>query len=134
MGRRQFLLTVALALAVSFAGHALYGALVSPSTAQARTVSGDAADDGQWEYCAVVRAQYSGSVRYVYWIAYFNRDGVKTEDVEAGVGGNPFGKAVTKLGQAGWEMVGSGPLEIQPEARPNPFTAPNAVFFKRRKD
>src|SRR5919202_6788424 len=113
MCRKHFLLTLALALAAGFAGQALYGALASPRAAQARAASGDSGD-GQWEYCAVLKAQYPGSVRLVYWIAYFNRDGVKTEDVEGGVGGNAFGKAVTRLGQAGWEMVGSGPLEVQP--------------------
>src|SRR2546423_3112549 len=103
MNRKHFLLTVALALAASFAGHALYGALVSPRAAQARAASADSGD-AQWEYCAVVKAQYPGSVRFVYWIAYFNSEGVRTEDVEAGAGGNPFGKAVAKLGRDGWEM------------------------------
>ena len=132
MRRRQFLLTAALALAASFAGHALYGALVSPQAVQARAASGQS-DDGSWEYCAVVKAQYPGAVRNVYWIAYFTSDGVKTENVEAALGGSPFRKAVNKLGRDGWEMVGSGPLEIQLEARPNPLNSPSAVFFKRRR-
>ena len=133
MSRKQFLLTLALALAAGFAGHALYAALASPPVARARAASVDSGE-GQWEYCAVVKAQYPGSVRLVYWIAYFRSEGVKTEDVEAGVGGNAFAKAVAKLGQDGWEMVGEGPLEIRPEARPSPLTSPNAVFFKLRKD
>jgi hypothetical protein len=132
MSRKDFLLTLVLALAAGFAGHALYGALASPRVAQARAAS--AQDEGQWEYCAVLKAQYPNSVRLVYWIAYFRGDGVRTEDVEAGVSGNPFAKAVAKLGQDGWEMVGAGPLEVRPEARPGPLTSPNAVFFKRRKE
>ena len=133
MTRRHFLLTLVLALAAGFAGHALYAALVSPQVAQARAASADSGD-APWEYCAVLKAQYPGSVRLVYWIAYFKGDGVRTEDVEAGPGGNAFGKAVAKLGQDGWEMVGEGPLEVRPEVRPNALTLPNAVFFKRRKD
>ena len=134
MTRKHFLLTLVLALAAGFAGHALYGALVSPQTAQARAAAGDSGD-AQWEYCAVVKAQYPGSVRLVYWIAYFRGEGVRTENVEAGPEGNAFAKAVAKLGQDGWEMVGAGPLEVRTEARPGTNVGlPNAIFFKRRKD
>ena len=132
MNRKQWLLTLVLALTAGFAGHALYGTLVSPQVAQARAVSMDSGDV-QWEYCAVLKAQYPGSVRLIYWIAYFRGDGIKTEDVEAGLGGNAFGKAVAKLGQDGWEMVGAGTLEVRPDPRPNSPVASNAVFFKRRK-
>jgi len=133
MTGRHFLLTLTLALAGGFAGHALYAALASPRVASAHAASA-ASDEGQWEYCAVVKAQYAGSVRLVYWIAYFKSEGVKTEDVETGLSGNAFAKAVAKLGQDGWEMVGAGPLEVRPEIRPGPLTSPNAVFFKRRKE
>jgi hypothetical protein len=132
MNRKHLLLTLALALAAGFAGRALYGSLLSPRAVEARARAADS--DVQWEYCAVLKAQYPNSVRLVYWIAYFRDDGVKTEDVEAGLGGNPFGKAVAKLGRDGWEMVGSGPLEVSLTPRPNPLNSPNAVFFKRRKD
>jgi hypothetical protein len=134
MGRKHFLLTLALALAAGFAGQALYGALVSPRAAQARAASADPGD-GQWEYCAVLKAQYPGSVRLIYWIAYFRGEEVKIENVETGVGGSPFAKAAAKLGQDGWEMVGAGPLEVRLEARPGTNAGlPNAIFFKRRKD
>ena len=128
MDRKHLTLTLALALAVGATAHALYGSLLAPRAVQAR------AFDSGWEYCAVTKAQYPGSVRLVYWIAYFRGEGVRIENVEAEVGGNAFAKAVAKLGQDGWEMVGEGPLEIRPEARPNPLNTPNAVFFKRRKD
>jgi hypothetical protein len=134
MGRKHFLLTLVLAVAAGFAGQALYGALVSPQAAQARAASVDSGD-GQWEYCAVLKAQYPGSVRLVYWIAYFRGEDVKIENVEAAVGGSPFARAAAKLGQEGWEMVGAGPLEVRPEARPGTNVGlPNAIFFKRRKD
>ena len=130
MCRKHFLLTLVLALAAGFGGQALYGALVSPQTAQARAASRDSGD-AQWEYCAILKAQYTGSVRLVYWIAYFKGEGVRTENVESGPEGNAFAKAVAKLGQDGWEMVGAGPLEIRVGA---PGGTPTAVYFKRRKD
>jgi hypothetical protein len=130
MSRKHFLLTLVLALATSVAGHALYGALVSPQVAQARVAPRDSSDSS-WEYCAVVKAQFPGSVRLVYWIAYFRDDGVRTENVEAELGGSAFAKAVAKLGQNGWEMVGEGPLEIRPGA---PSGTTTAVFFKRHRD
>src|SRR2546423_101356 len=130
MNRKHFLLTLVLALAAGLAGHALYGVLVSPQVAQARAASRDASDT-EWEYCAVVKAQFPNSIRLVYWIAYFKGDGVRTENVESGPEGNAFAKAIAKLGQDGWEMVGAGPLEIRVGT---PGSAPTAVYFKRRKD
>ena len=128
MTRNHFLLTAALALAAGFAGDALRGA---PSTHAAGPGAAADAAESQWEYCAVVKAQYVGSPQGgIYWIAYFKGEGVRTEDVRVGPTGNAFAKAVAKLGEDGWDMVGQGPLEI----RPGPGGTPTAVFFKRRKD
>ena len=127
MNRKHLLLTLTLALVVGALGHALYGSLVSPQTVQARASE---PSDSSWEYCAVVKAQFPGSVRLIYWIAYFKGDGVRTENVEAEPNGNAFAKAVAKLGQDGWEMVGEGPLEIRPGATGG---APTAMYFKRQK-
>ena len=134
MKRRHYLLTVALAAFAAFAGNALYGALLTPRVAEARTAAGPR-DEG-WEYCAVVKSQIPGSVRVVYWIVNFRGEGVRVEPVEAsGVSGNSFGKAVAKLGDDGWEMVGEGPLQVGIDPRPGPpANAPSAFFFKRRKD
>jgi hypothetical protein len=130
MDRRHYLLVIALSLSAGFAGHALHGALLTPPV-QARTTG--AASDVQWEYCAVIKAQYAGaSPRVVYWINYFKGDSVRTEPVEAGLAGNSFAKAVSKLGEDGWDMVGEGPLEANIPIRPG--SGPNAIFFKRRKD
>lgn len=134
MKRRQYLLTVALALCAGLAGHALYDALLAPRTVEARQ---DGESGGvQWEHCAVVKAQTPGSVRLVYWIVNFRGEGVRVEPVEgAGVSSNSFGKAVAKLGEEGWEMVGEGTLPVGSDARPGtPANAPSAYFFKRRKD
>lgn len=128
MNGKHLTLTLALALAVGATAHVLYGSLLAPQTVQARALD---SSDSSWEYCAVLKAQYPASVRLVYWIAYFRDDGVRTENVEAELGGNAFAKAVTKLGQNGWEMVGEGPLEIRPGA---PSGTTTAVFFKRHKD
>jgi hypothetical protein len=126
MSGKHLLPTIVLALAAGVAGHALRGAPSPTAAAQRPDVS-----DLQWEYCAVVKAQYLGSPQGgIYWIAYFKGEGVRTEDVKVGPTGNAFAKAVAKLGEEGWDMVGEGPLEI----RPGPGGTPTAVFFKRRTE
>jgi len=130
MNRRHYLLTIALALVAGLAGHALGGGLLTPRHVGARGVRA-----AEWEYCAVVKAQAGDPRRQVYWVNYFRGEGVRSEPVEAGLGGNSFGKAVAKLGEEGWEMVGEGPLEVLPVVRPGPTAgAPTAIFFKRRRD
>lgn len=132
MNRRHYLLTVVLSLAAGLAGHALYGSLAAPPTARA---AAEPRRDSQWEYCAVVRSQAIPTPRIFFWITYFKDDGVKTETVEAALGGNSYAKAIAKLGEDGWEMVGEGPLDIRPDPRPGATgSAPTALYFKRRKD
>lgn len=131
MNGRHILLTVALSLAAVLAGHALYGTFVTPPAARAA----EPRRDSQWEYCAVIKAQGIPTPRLFFWITYFKDEGVKTETVEAPLGGNSYAKAIAKLGDDGWEMVGEGPLDIRPDPRPGaPGSAPTALFFKRRKD
>lgn len=133
MNGRHYLLTAGLALLAALAGHALYGALPAPRAAEASAAG--QSRGAEWEYCAVVKAQVPGSVRLVYWIVNFRGEGVRVEPVEASVSGNSFGKAVAKLGDEGWEMVGEGPLQVALDPRPGPTTsAPSALYFKRRKD
>ncbi|HEX7318092.1 MAG TPA: hypothetical protein VF297_29585 [Pyrinomonadaceae bacterium] len=131
MNRRHYLLTVALSLAAVLAGHVLYGSRAAPLTARA---AAEPRRDSQWEYCAVVKSQ-TPSLRSIYWIDYFRGDGAKREPVEAGVNGLSQAKAIAKLGEEGWEMIGEGQYEATPaaSARPGP-NAPTALFFKRRKD
>ena len=130
MNRRHILLTVALTLAGVLAGHALYGSLAAPTAARA---AAEPRRDSQWEYCAVVKSQGLATPRLVFWITYFRDEGMRTETVEAALGGNSYAKAIAKLGVDGWEMVGEGPLDIRPDPRPG-AAAPTALFFKRRKD
>ncbi|MBV8855934.1 MAG: hypothetical protein JOZ96_28715 [Acidobacteria bacterium] len=131
MNRRNYLLTVALSLAAGLAGHALYGPLAAPTAARA-----EPRRDAQYEYCAVVKSQAIATPRLFYWIIYFKEEGAaKTETVEASLSGNSQAKAIAKLGEDGWEMVGEGPLDVRPDPRPNaPGTTTTAIFFKRRKD
>jgi hypothetical protein len=128
MSRKNYFLTIVMALVAGFAGQLIYGGLVSPRTAEAR--AGDS--DLQWEYCAVSKAQFAGATRGgAYWVSYFKGDNVRVETFETGPMGNAFAKAVAKLGEDGWDMVGEGPLEIRPG---QPGGTPTAIFFKRRKD
>ena len=130
MKRRHYLLTAALSLAAGLAGLALNWGALTPRPAEAR-----AQRSAEWEYCAVVKAQAGDPRRQIYWISYFRGEGVRAEPVEASLGGNSFAKAVAKLGDEGWEMVGEGPLEVAPTVRPGPtIGAPTAIYFKRRKD
>jgi hypothetical protein len=131
MNRRHYPLTVVLSLAAGLAGHTLYAAF-APTTARA---AAEPRREAQYEYCAVVKSQAIPTPRLFFWILYFREDGTKTETIEATLGGSSFGKAIAKLGEDGWEMVGEGPLDIRPDPRPSaPGSAPTALFFKRRKD
>ena len=131
MSGKHLLATVVLALAAGLAGHTLRGAAPSHAAAPRAVEPPSLQSDLQWEFCAVVKAQYVGSPQGgVYWIAYFRGDGVRTEDVKAGPTSNAFAKAVAKLGEDGWDMVGEGPLEI----RQGPGGTQTAIFFKRRKE
>jgi hypothetical protein len=131
MSRKHYLLTIVMALVAGFAGHLIYGGLVSPRTAEARVRGGDS--DLQWEYCAVTKAQFATPTRGgAYWISYFRSNGnVDVVTIETGPTGNAFARAAAKLGEEGWDMVGEGPLEIRPG---QPGGTPTAIFFKRRKD
>ena len=131
MNRRHYLLTVALSLAAVLAGHALYGTFAVPAAARA---TAEPRRESSWEYCAVVKSQ-TPSPRPIYWIQYFKGEGGRVEQVEAQLSGNSQAKAIAKLGEDGWEMVGEGPLDIRPDPRPGAAgSAPTALFFKRRKD
>lgn len=129
MSRKNCFLVILMALVAGFAGQMIYGGLVSPRTAEARVRESDL----QWEYCAVTKAQFAATSRGgVYWIAYFKVGGVvDIETIETGVTGSAFAKAVAKLGDQGWDMVGEGPLEVRPG---QPGGTPTAIFFKRRKE
>jgi hypothetical protein len=131
MNRRHYLLTVVLSLAAGLAGHALYGSLAAPPAARA---AAEPRREAEWEYCAVVKAQ-AGTPRVLYSIVYIRDkdEAARPELVEARLGGSSQAKAIAKLGDDGWEMVGQAPLDPGFDPRPG-APMPTAIFFKRRKD
>ena len=136
MSKRYFALTVAVAVAAGFFGSLLAGAAwrtdgAVVNAARAGGREGADPEEQKWDYCAVSKAQYPGSLRgEVYWITYLKGERIEVVNSEAAPGGNAFSKAVNKLGGEGWEMVGQGPLEVRTGV---PGPAPTAIFFKRRK-
>lgn len=125
---RSKLFVLAAALAAGFVGHALAGGLGAASDASA---GGAVQAGGRWEYCALTKAQYPGTVRGgQYWISYFRGNNVRVELIEASVSENPVAKAISKLGDEGWEMVGEGGLDMGPgRGTPGP-----ALYFKRLRE
>ena len=128
MRPRHYALLIALALFAGVAGRAVSDKLLAPQVAEARS-----AQDGrdEWEYCAVTKAQYAGSpVGGVYWIAYFRPNGVEVAEVKASPNESAQGKAISKLGNEGWVMVGQGPLEVR---QAGPTGTPTALYFRRAR-
>ena len=128
MKPKHYLLLFVMLLLAAFAGRSSWpGASLAPAVAEAqeRGRDDDERDNLKWEYCAVTKAQFVGSIRGgQYWISYFRRGAVQVETVEAGVQESAVAKAVSKLGEEGWEMVGEGPLEVRqagPGSTPTPW-------------
>lgn len=81
----------------------------------------------RWEYCVVTKAAYVGGRAGVYWITYYRDSGVRVVDVEDNATTNAAAaKAVARLGDEGWEMVGPGPMEVR-------GTKLDGLYFKRPK-
>ena len=84
----------------------------------------------KWEYCAVSRAGYTGSSRGgIYWISYFKEGGVEIVEIEEKVSeqqGASIARAIARLGEEGWEMVGQSDLPV----KTGRF---EAIYFKRQK-
>lgn len=127
MRPKLFLLTASLGLVAGFAGHRLAGRPGTTVAVEARA-SAQRAEGDRWEYCALTKAQFPGSVRGgQYWISYFRNNNVRVETIEAGVTENGLAKAIFKLGEEGWELVGEGTLDMGPGRG----TPPEALYFKR---
>jgi hypothetical protein len=84
----------------------------------------------RWEYCAVSKAGYTASNRGgTYWISYFRDTGVDIVEVEERASeqqGAAVVKAIARLGNEGWEMVGQAELPVRTGRL-------DAIYFKRRK-
>ena len=131
---KRFLLAAAVALSfvVGFSVRSL--SVGAPRTEAAARPLRNEPDETEWEYCAVTKAQYPGTVRgNLYWIVYFNEKGVQVVDVEAGPTGNAQARAIAKVGADGWELVGEGSLDTRPNPASAPRDNPPALLFKRQK-
>ena len=107
----------------------------APPAAAAQEARGDSGAAAAWEYCAVTKAQYAGSVRAnQYWIVYL-RVGKDPEvvDVTAGPTGNAQARAIARVGEEGWELVGEASLDTRPGLPTSPRDNPPALLFKRLK-
>jgi len=105
------------------------GVFVSANLFKQTIVQAQPAKVKKWEYCTVSRAKYSGNTKIgVYWISYFKEDGVQVVEIEeTATERNGATKAIAKLGAEGWELVGTGNLDIRQGA------PVDALYFKRQK-
>ena len=121
-----FLLLAAGALGGAHGGRlSREGDVARAAAAEARS----ATDGQQWEYCTITRAGYSAAASRsgVYWITYYRKAGPQVVDVEDNVTTNAaLAKAIARLGEEGWEMVGVGPIELR-------VGKTDALYFKRPK-
>jgi hypothetical protein len=78
----------------------------------------------------VSKAGYTGSSRGgTYWISYFKEPGVEIVEIEEKVSeqqGASIARAIARLGEDGWEMVGQSDLPV----KAGRF---EAIYFKRQK-
>ena len=117
-------------------GGFLYGSRLDRVVAVASAESpGEQKDEARttgarWEYCAVSRAGYTGSTRGgAYWVSYFKDTGVEIVEIEEKVSeqqGAAIARAMAKLGEEGWEMVGCSELPVKTGRY-------EAIYFKRQK-
>lgn len=126
MNKTRYALMLMLVLAGGLAGGIISGRVAGQAPAQhADRVR--PSNPGRWEYCSISKAVTSPSRGGLYWITYFRNGGIHQVEVEeqATERGGPA-KAIAKLGEEGWEMVGQGPLETRQGGL-------NAIYFKRPK-
>ena len=127
MSKTPRILTLALVLAAGLVGGAITGRMNYTVPTQAQRVPAKGARD-RWEYCSLSKALVGQSRGGLYWISYFHSNGVQVVEVEemATESSGPA-KAISKLGDEGWEMVGQGPFEMRAGGT-------NAIYFKRLRN
>lgn len=123
-------------LIVLSVGSFLYGGVLNQAErvvsaeAKAEESMSSARAGVRWEYCAVSKAGYTGSSRGgAYWISYFKEQGVEIVEIEEKVSeqqGASIARAIARLGEEGWEMVGQSDLPV----KTGRF---EAIYFKRQK-
>ena len=124
MNRTIRLLTFVLVLAAGLIGGAISGRI---STQAQRIDRPPLRTPDRWEYCSLSKAMVGQSRGGLYWITYFRNGGAQIVEAEE-LATESYGpaKAIAKLGEDGWEMVGEGPLEMRAGNL-------NAIYFKRLK-
>jgi len=124
MNRTIRLLTVVLVLAAGLIAGVISGRI---STQAQRTDRPPLRTPDRWEYCSLSKAMVGQSRGGLYWITYFRNGGAQIVEAEE-LATESYGpaKAIAKLGEDGWEMVGEGPLEMRAGNL-------NAIYFKRLK-
>lgn len=129
MDRKQYMLALGLLMIAGLLGGVMSGKFSVITPTQAQPTGAQKTYAGlKWEYCALTRAAYVVSNRGgLYWISYFRDSGVQVVEIEdTALEKNGPSKALARLGEEGWEMIGEGPLEIrQGELK--------ALYFKRPK-
>lgn len=124
MNKKMYLLTAALALVVGLTGGLMLNKLQILQSVQAQVAEENQTSMRKWEHCSVSPinsvSQSGGKLTGTAIISYVTGAGYRTEKVEATVDGsisardlaksNALAKAISKLGDEGWEMVGEGTL------------------------
>ena len=125
MTRTRHLLTAAIFTFGFLGGGLLFGNLAASPAGAPVTEAATEGRDQKWEYCVVTKAAYASGRAGVYWITYYKESGVQVVDVEDNATTNAaLAKAVARLGNEGWELVGLGPMEV----RGNKL---DGLYFKR---
>ncbi|MCU1290829.1 MAG: hypothetical protein JWN60_3058 [Acidobacteria bacterium] len=141
MNKKVYLLTAVLALIAGLTGGSMLSGFQIPQSVQAQAVEEDQASVRKWEHCSVSTvnsvSQSGGKLTGTAIISYVNGAGYRTEKIEATVDGslsamnsatsNALAKAVSKLGDEGWEMVGEGTL------LPESSGGQKVLYFRRSK-
>jgi hypothetical protein len=123
---RTFVLAFVLVLAAGLIGGAITERLnyAAPTEAQ-RTDRPPVRTPDRWDYCALSKAAVGASRGGLYSISYFRDGGAQVvEAEELATERDGPARAIALLGQAGWEMVGEGPLDLRAGST-------NAIYFKR---
>ncbi len=127
MMKTRYLLTAAIFIFGFLGGGLLFSNLRADRSVVPEAEAATEGSGQRWEYCVVSKAAYVGGRAGVYWITHYRETGVRVEDVEDNATSNAaLAKAVARLGNEGWELVGLGPMEVR-------GTKLDGLYFKRLK-
>ena len=126
MSRKFYVTGFALALLAGWLGGAA-SQRFAPASARVEASAQEGGGGKVWEYCAITRAGLAPSTRRSFYsISYFRPGGVRVVDVDEGASERAaMTKAIARLGEEGWELVGEAPLEFKAGV------GEKALYFKR---